>query len=39
MFGYDEALHGVFVSQPSPFNAQEIQHPASSLLRPRRVVS
>jgi len=38
-FGYDEALPGVFVSQPSPFNAQETQHPASSLLGPRRVVS
>jgi hypothetical protein len=38
-FGYDEALPGVFVSQPSPFYAQETQHPASSLLGPRRVVS
>jgi hypothetical protein len=38
-FGYDEALPGVFVSQPSPFYAPETQHPASSLLGPRRVVS
>ena len=38
-FGYDEALPGVSVSQPSPFYAQETQHPASSLLGPRRVVS
>jgi len=38
-FGFDEALPGVIVSQPSPFCAQETQHPASSHLRPRRVVS
>jgi hypothetical protein len=38
-FGLDEALLGVFVSQPSPFCAQETRHPASSLLGPRRVVS
>jgi hypothetical protein len=38
-FGYDEALPGVFVSQSSPFYAQETQHPVSSLLGPRRVVS
>jgi len=38
-FGYDEALPGVFVSQPSPFYAQETLHPASSLLGPRHVDS
>jgi hypothetical protein len=38
-FGYNEALPGVFVSQPSPIYAQETQHPASSLLGPRCVVS
>ena len=38
-FGYDEALPGVFVSQPSPFYAQETQHPTCSLLGPRRLVS
>jgi hypothetical protein len=38
-FGFDEALPGVFVSPPSPFYAQETEHPASSLLGPRRVVS
>jgi len=38
-FGFDEALPGVFVSQPSPFDAPETQHPASSLLGPRHVVS
>jgi hypothetical protein len=37
-FGFDEALLGVFVSQPSPCYAQETQHPASSLLGPQRVV-
>jgi hypothetical protein len=37
-FGYDEALLGVFVSQPSPFYAQETQHPASYLLGPWHVV-
>jgi hypothetical protein len=39
MFGYDEALPGVFVLQPSPLYAQETQHPTSSLLGPRRVVA
>ena len=38
-FGFDGALPGVCVSQPSPFWAQETQHPASSLLEPRSVVS
>jgi len=38
-FGFDVALPGVFVSQPSPFGAKETQHPASSLLGPRHVVS
>jgi len=38
-FGDDKALLGLFVSQPSPCYAQETQHPASSLLGPRRVVS
>jgi len=38
-FGYDEALPGVFVSQPSPCYAQETQHPTSSILGPRRMVS
>jgi len=38
-FGFDKALPGVFVSQPSPICAQDTQHPASSLLRPRLVVS
>ena len=38
-FGFDEALPGVFVSQPPPFYAQETQHPTSSHLGPRRVVS
>jgi len=38
-FGFDEALPGVFVSQPSPFCAQETSQPASFLLRPRHVVS
>jgi hypothetical protein len=39
MIGFDEALPGVFVSQPSPCYAQETQQPASFLLRPWRVVS
>ena len=38
-FGFDEALLGVSVLHPSPFYAQETQHPASSLLGPRREVS
>jgi len=37
-FGYDKALPVVFVSLPSPFYAQETQHPASSPLGPWRVV-
>jgi len=37
-FGYDEALPGVFVSQPSPVYAQETQHPASALHGPQRVI-
>jgi len=39
MFGFDEALPGVFVSQPSPLCGQETRHPTSSFLRPRRVGS
>jgi len=39
IFGFDEALPGVFVSEPSPFYALDTQHPALSLLRPRGVVS
>jgi len=38
-WGFDESQPGVFVSLPSPFYAQETQHPASSLLRPQREVS
>jgi len=38
-FGFDRALLGVVVSQPSPLCAQETQHPVSSLLGPRQVVS
>jgi hypothetical protein len=38
-FGFDEALPGVVVSQPSPFHAQETQHPATSLLGPQRMIS
>jgi hypothetical protein len=38
-FGYDKALRGVFVLQPSPLYAQETQHPACSLLRPWRGIS
>jgi hypothetical protein len=38
-FGFDEALPGVFVSQPLPVYAQETQHPVSSLLGPWCVVS
>ena len=37
--GFDKALPGVFVSQPSPFCAPETQHPDSLLLRPRWVIS
>jgi hypothetical protein len=32
--GFDEALPGVFLSQPSPFYTYETQHPDSFLLRP-----
>jgi hypothetical protein len=39
MFGYQEALPGDFVSQPLPFFAEETEHPAASLLGPRRVVT
>jgi len=38
-FRYDEVLLGVFVSQPSPFYAQETQYTTSFLLGPWRVVS
>jgi hypothetical protein len=38
-FGFDEALPGVIVSQPSPCYVQETQHPASFLRGPRHVVS
>jgi len=38
-FGFDEALPGVFIPQPSPCCAQDTQHPASVHLGPRRVVS
>jgi len=34
-----EASPGVFLSQPSPFYALEMQHPASSLLRLQREVA
>ena len=37
-FGFDEALPGVIVSQPSPLYRQDTPHPASSLVGPRRVV-
>jgi len=37
--GFDEALPGVFISQQSPFCAQEIQHPTAFLPGPPRVVS
>ena len=37
-FGFDEALLGVFVSQHSPFYAQETQHPTSCVFGPWRVV-
>jgi hypothetical protein len=38
-FGFDEALPGVLVSQPSPLYSQETQHPTSSLLGPWIVIS
>jgi hypothetical protein len=37
--GFEEVLPGDFVSQPSLFYAQETEHPASSRLGPRRIVS
>jgi hypothetical protein len=37
--GFVEALRGLFVSQLSPCYGQETQYHASSLLRPRPVVS
>jgi hypothetical protein len=37
--GFNEALPGVFVSPPTPFDAQETQHCATSLVGPRCVVS
>jgi len=37
--GFDEAMPGVFLSQPSPFDTPETQHHVSSHLRPRREVS
>jgi hypothetical protein len=39
MFGYDEALPGVSILQPSPVYSQETQHPAYSLLGPRGKIS
>jgi len=38
-FGFDKALLGVFVSQPSPFCAQETPHPTSVLFGPGSIVS
>jgi len=38
-FGFDETLPGVFVTRPSRCYVKDTQHPASSLLGPRRVVS
>jgi hypothetical protein len=38
-FGFDEALLGIIVSQPSPLHALETEYPDSSLLGPRRVDS
>jgi len=37
--GFDDALLGVCVSQPSPFHAQETHVPASSVRGTQRVVS
>jgi hypothetical protein len=37
--GFDEALPGVFVLQPSSCHALETEHPASSLLSPQCMVS
>jgi hypothetical protein len=39
MGAFEEELPGVFVSPSSPFDAQETEHHASSLLGPRRVLS
>jgi hypothetical protein len=39
VFGFDEALPSVIVSQLSHFCAQELQHPASFVRGPRRMVS
>jgi len=39
LFRFDEELPGVFVLQPSLCGHHETQHPASSLLWPRRVVT
>jgi len=39
MFGFDEALQGVFVLQSLHFYAQQTQHPASSVLGPPCMVS
>ena len=35
----EEALPGDYLLQPSPFHAQDTQHPASALLGPWGVVS
>jgi hypothetical protein len=37
--GFDEALAGVLLLQPSSLYAQRTQHPASSLLGPWEVVA
>jgi hypothetical protein len=37
--GFNEALPGVFVSPPSPFDALETEHRATSLVGPWCVVS
>jgi hypothetical protein len=39
LFDFNKPLPGVFLSQPSPFDDQETQRLASSLLRLRREVS
>jgi hypothetical protein len=38
-FDFDEALLGVFLSQPLPFYDQVTQHPTFSLFGPQRVVT
>jgi len=38
-FDFCEPMPGVFLLQPSPCYARETQHPASSILELRRVVS